>query len=110
HAEYAGEDEPRVRELEDEAVRAESEEQDRDLRVDHEVQKRLDRILTILNDRRALRCEPYFTRRRGHGPAIDLREKIADIVRLEVDDLHGHGVVGSGADALPNRVLRPLLV
>jgi len=110
HADDPREDEAWVRELEDQPVRAEGEEQHRDLRVDDEMQKCLDRVLSIVYDRRVLRRKRHRARGGRHRTAIDLGEEVGDVVRLEVDDLHRDGFIHASADAFADRVLGPLLV
>ena len=104
------EDESGVRELEDEPVRPEREEQYGDLRVDDEVEEALDGIEPVLIERRVLRLQADFAGRGRHGAPVDLRGEIREIGRLEVDDLQRQRLVDADAHALAHRVLGPLLV
>ena len=74
------------------------------------MQERLEGVLAVVDDRRVLGGERHGTRGRRHRAAVDLGEEVGDVVRLEIDDLHGHRFVHARADALADGVLGPLLV
>ncbi len=70
----------------------------------------LDRVQTVVDDRRAFRRQSRRARGRRHGAAIDLCQKVRDIVRLKVDDMKGQGLVHACAHALADGILGPHLV
>ena len=74
------------------------------------MQQALDRIESVVLDRRGLGGEDDIARRGLRRTAIHLRREVRDVVGLKVDDVLGKRFVHPRAYAFAHRVLGPLLV
>ena len=107
-AHHARQDAARVRQLEEEAHRAEAEQDVGDRRVADGVQELVDEAHLDSLDLCIGRLERHRPAGRRDGPAVDLAQQVVQVGRDEVDDAETQRLLRRHVDALADRLFGPV--